>query len=67
MPIQQSSASKELKAFQSPSREIEAFRSNANFDYDECVRRLATLVQSKDSKTLEETALLMGQLTPAVE
>jgi hypothetical protein len=66
MPIQQS-ASKELKAFQSPSREIEAFRSNANFDYDACIRRLATLVQSKDCNTLEETALLMGQLTPVVE
>ena len=66
MPIQQS-ASKELKAVQSASREIEAFRSNANFDYDECVRRLATLVQSKDNKTLEETALLMGRLTPAIE
>jgi hypothetical protein len=66
MPIQQS-ASKELEASQSPSREIEAFRSNANFDYDECVRRLATLVQSKDSNTLEETALLMGQLTSAIE
>jgi hypothetical protein len=66
MPIQQS-ASKELKAFQSSSREIEAFRSNASFDYDECVRRLSTLVQRKDSKTLEETALLMRQLTPAIE
>ena len=61
------SPSKELEAFQSPSREIEAFRSNANFDYDECVRRLAALVQSKDRKTLEETSLLMGELTPAIE
>jgi hypothetical protein len=66
MPIQQS-ASKELKAFQSAPRGIEAFRSNADFDYDECVRRLATLVQSKASNTLEETAVLMGHLTPAIE
>ena len=66
MPIQQP-AFKRVEAFQSASREIEAFRSNANFDYDECVRRLAFLVQSKDRKTLEEMAVLIGQLTPAIE
>jgi hypothetical protein len=66
MPIQQPALQK-LEALQSPSREIEAFRSNADFDYDECVRKLATLVRSKDSNTLEEAAVLMGQLTPAIE
>jgi hypothetical protein len=60
------SPSEELEGSWSPSREIEAFRSSKNFDYDECVRRLALLVQRKDSKTLNETALLMGQLTAAI-
>jgi hypothetical protein len=66
MRTQQSTAS-DLEAVRSPSNEIEAFRSNTNFDYNECVRRLALLVESRDSKTLEETAFLLGRLTTAIE
>jgi hypothetical protein len=46
-------------------KELEALPSDLK--YDECVHRLALLVQRKDSKTLEETAHLMGQLISAIE
>ena len=34
---------------------------------DECVQRLAALLEHKDSGTLEETARLIGRLAVAIE
>jgi hypothetical protein len=49
----------------SSSKELKALPSSLN--YDECVHRLALLVRGKDSKTLEETAQLIGQLISPIE
>jgi hypothetical protein len=42
--------------------DIAAFYSD-----DECVQRLAALLEQKDSRTLEETARLISRLAVAIE